>query len=76
MLPMTLGTPPPTVKHGSVNIIQWGVFFCTELLHPILIQILSKNLLPSARRLWVSQQDNDPKQTTKTTIYAEEEAYI
>ncbi|KAK3532847.1 hypothetical protein QTP70_000261 [Hemibagrus guttatus] len=70
----------PTVKHGGGNIMLWG---CSSAKGPgrlirvkermngaMYREILSKNLLPSARALkmkrgWVFQHDNDPKHTAR-----------
>lgn len=72
----------PTVKHGGGNILLWGCFSAkgTGQLHRIegrmdgamYREILSDNLLPSARALkmgrgWTFMQDNDPKHTAKAT---------
>ncbi|KAK3513183.1 hypothetical protein QTP70_009768 [Hemibagrus guttatus] len=72
----------PTVKHGGGNIMLWG---CLSAKGPgrlirvkermngaMYREILSKNLLPSARALkmkrgWVFQHDNDPKHTARAT---------
>ncbi|KAK3546769.1 hypothetical protein QTP86_000652, partial [Hemibagrus guttatus] len=72
----------PTVKHGGGNIMLWG---CSSAKGPgrlirvkermngaMYREILSKNLLPSARALkmkrgWVFQHDNDPKHTARAT---------
>ncbi|KAK3535885.1 hypothetical protein QTP70_021184 [Hemibagrus guttatus] len=69
----------PTVKHGGGNIMLWGCFSAKgpgrlirvkERMNGAMYrEILSKNLLPSARALkmkrgWVFQHDNDPKHTT------------
>ncbi|KAK3516887.1 hypothetical protein QTP70_028262, partial [Hemibagrus guttatus] len=66
----------PTVKHGGGNIMLWGCFSAKgpgrlirvkERMNGAMYhEILSKNLLPSARALkmkcgWVFQHDNDPK---------------
>ncbi|KAK3569051.1 hypothetical protein QTP86_021539, partial [Hemibagrus guttatus] len=68
----------PTVKHGGGNIMLWGCFSAKgpgrlirvkERMNGAMYrEILSKNLLPSARALkmkrgWVFQHDNDPKHT-------------
>ncbi|KAK3549627.1 hypothetical protein QTP86_005365 [Hemibagrus guttatus] len=70
----------PTVKHGSGNIMLWGCFSAKgpgrlirvkERMNGTMYhEILSKNLLPSARALkmkcgWVFQHDNDPKHTAR-----------
>ncbi|KAK3554809.1 hypothetical protein QTP70_033843 [Hemibagrus guttatus] len=70
----------PTVKHGGGNIMLWGCFSAKgpgrlirvkERMNGAMYrEILSKNLLPSARALkmkrgWVFQHDNDPKHTTR-----------
>ncbi|KAK3569684.1 hypothetical protein QTP86_002614 [Hemibagrus guttatus] len=70
----------PTVKHGGGIIMLWGCFSTKEpgrLIHvkermngAMYNEILSKNLLPSARALkmkrgWVFQHDNDPKHTAR-----------
>ncbi|KAJ4939948.1 hypothetical protein JOQ06_029383 [Pogonophryne albipinna] len=70
----------PTVKHGGGNIMLWG---CLSAKGPgrlirvkermngaMYREILSDNLLPSARALkmkrgWVFQHDNDPKHTAR-----------
>ncbi|KAK3550598.1 hypothetical protein QTP70_000675 [Hemibagrus guttatus] len=72
----------PTVKHGGGNFMLWGCFSAKgpgRLIHvkermngAMYREILSKNLLPSARALkmkrgWVFQHDNDPKHTTRAT---------
>ncbi|KAK3517060.1 hypothetical protein QTP86_004225 [Hemibagrus guttatus] len=72
----------PTVKHGGGNIMLWGCFSAKgpgrlirvkERMNGAMYrEILSKNLLPSARALkmkcgWVFQHDNDPKHTARTT---------
>ncbi|KAK3539719.1 hypothetical protein QTP70_012049 [Hemibagrus guttatus] len=72
----------PTVKHGGGNIMLWGCFSAKgpgrlirvkERMNGAMYrEILSKNLLPSARTLkmkrgWVFQHDNDPKHTTRAT---------
>ncbi|KAK3549101.1 hypothetical protein QTP70_031896 [Hemibagrus guttatus] len=70
----------PTVKHGGGNIMLWGCFSAKgpgrlirvkERINGAMYrEILSKNLLPSARALkmkrgWVFQHDNDPKHTAR-----------
>ncbi len=70
----------PTVKHAGGNIMLWGCFsakgpgrlICVkERMNGAMYRdILSENLLPSARALkmkrgWVFQHDNDPKHTTR-----------
>ncbi|KAK3571488.1 hypothetical protein QTP86_012834 [Hemibagrus guttatus] len=72
----------PTVKHGGGNIMLWGCFSekgpgrlirVKERMNGAMYhEILSKNLLPSARALkmkrgWVFQYDNDPKHTARAT---------
>ncbi|KAK3561793.1 hypothetical protein QTP86_014371 [Hemibagrus guttatus] len=72
----------PTVKHGGRNIMLWGCFSAKgpgrlirvkERMNGAMYrEILSKNLLPSARALkmkrgWVFQHDNDPKHTARAT---------
>ncbi|KAK3520079.1 hypothetical protein QTP70_012880 [Hemibagrus guttatus] len=72
----------PTVKHGGGNIMLWGCFSAKgpgrlirvkERMNGAMYrEILSKNLLPSARTLkmkrgWVFQHDNDPKHTARAT---------
>ncbi|KAK3538506.1 hypothetical protein QTP86_006644 [Hemibagrus guttatus] len=73
----------PTVKHGGGNIMLWGCFSAKgpgrlirvkERMNGAMYrEILSKNLLPSARALkmkrgWVFQHDNDPKHTARATM--------
>ncbi|KAK3508954.1 hypothetical protein QTP70_015040, partial [Hemibagrus guttatus] len=70
----------PTVKHGGGNIMLRGCFSAKEPGRLIRVkermngamyrEILSKNLLPSARALkmkrgWLFQHDNDPKHTAR-----------
>ncbi|KAJ4936841.1 hypothetical protein JOQ06_001427 [Pogonophryne albipinna] len=72
----------PTVKHGGGNIMLWGCFSAKGPERLIRVkermngamyrEILSDNLLPSARALkmkcgWVFQHDNDPKHTARAT---------
>ncbi|KAI3375538.1 hypothetical protein L3Q82_003864 [Scortum barcoo] len=73
----------PTVKHGGGNIMMlWGCFSAKgpgrlirvkERMNGAMYgEILSENLLPSARALkmkrgWVFQHDNDPKHTARAT---------
>ncbi|KAK3507466.1 hypothetical protein QTP70_021833 [Hemibagrus guttatus] len=72
----------PTVKHEGGNIMLWGCFSAKgpgrlirvkERMNGAMYhEILSKNLLPSARALkmkhgWVFQHDNDPKHTAQAT---------
>ncbi|KAI3371799.1 hypothetical protein L3Q82_024353 [Scortum barcoo] len=72
----------PTVKHGGGNIMLWGCFSAKgpgrlirvkERMNGAMYrEILSENLLPSARALkmkhgWVFQYDNDPKHTARAT---------
>ncbi|KAJ4931486.1 hypothetical protein JOQ06_025781 [Pogonophryne albipinna] len=72
----------PTVKHGDGNIMLWGCFSAKgpgrlirvkERMNGAMYrEILSDNLLPSARALkmkrgWVFQHDNDPKHTARAT---------
>ncbi|KAK3506513.1 hypothetical protein QTP70_005278 [Hemibagrus guttatus] len=72
----------PTVKHGGGNIMLWGCFSAKgpgrlirvkeRMKGAMYREILSKNLLPSARALkmkrgWVFQHDNDPKHTVRAT---------
>ncbi|CAJ0925700.1 unnamed protein product [Ranitomeya imitator] len=72
----------PTVKHGGGNIMLWDCFSAKgpgrlirvhERMNGAMYrEILSANLLPSARALkmkrgWVFQHDNDPKHTTRAT---------
>ncbi len=71
----------PTVKHGGGNML-WGYFsakgpgrlICVKerMNGAMYREILSENLLPSARALkmkrgWVFQHDNDPKHTARAT---------
>uniref|UniRef100_A0AAZ3P535 Transposase n=1 Tax=Oncorhynchus tshawytscha TaxID=74940 RepID=A0AAZ3P535_ONCTS len=72
----------PTVKHGGENIMLWGCFSAKGPGRLIRVkermngttyrEILSENLLPSARALkmkrgWVFQHGNDPKHTARAT---------
>ncbi|KAK3515170.1 hypothetical protein QTP70_008170 [Hemibagrus guttatus] len=72
----------PAVKHGGGNIMLWGCFSAKgpgrlirvkERMNGAMYrEILSKNLLPSARALkmkhgWVFQHDNEPKHTARAT---------
>uniref|UniRef100_A0A673XN09 Tc1-like transposase DDE domain-containing protein n=1 Tax=Salmo trutta TaxID=8032 RepID=A0A673XN09_SALTR len=72
----------PTVKHGGGNIMLWRCFSAKgpgrlirvkERMNGAMYrEILSENLLPSARALkmkrgWVFQHDNDPKHTARAT---------
>ncbi|CAJ0946789.1 unnamed protein product [Ranitomeya imitator] len=72
----------PTVKHGGENIMLWGCFSAKgpgrlirvheRMNRAMYREILSANLLPSARALkmkrgWVFQHDNDPKHTARAT---------
>ncbi|KAK3557148.1 hypothetical protein QTP70_024722 [Hemibagrus guttatus] len=72
----------PTAKHGGGNIMLWRCFSAKgpgrlirvkERMNGAMYrEILSKNLLPSARALkmkrgWVFQHDNDPKHTARAT---------
>ncbi|CAJ0938490.1 unnamed protein product [Ranitomeya imitator] len=72
----------PTVKHGGGNIMLWGCFSAKgpgrlirvhERMNGAMYrEILSANLLPSARALkmkrgWVFQHDYDPKHTARAT---------
>ncbi|KAJ4942049.1 hypothetical protein JOQ06_011919 [Pogonophryne albipinna] len=72
----------PTVKHGGGNIMLWGCFSAKgpgrlirvkEIMNGAMYrEILSDNLLPSARALkmkrgWVFQHANDPKHTARAT---------
>ncbi len=70
------------MKHGGGNIMLWGCFSAKGAGRLICVkermngamyrEILSENLLPSARALkmkrgWVFQHDNDPKHTARAT---------
>ncbi len=70
------------MKHGGGNIMLWGCFYAKGPGRLICVkermngamyrEILSENLLPSARALkmkrgWVFQHDNDPKHTARVT---------
>ncbi len=70
------------MKHGGGNILLWGCFsakgpgrlICVKerMNGAMYREILSENLLPSARALkmkrgWVFQHDNDPKHTARAT---------
>ncbi len=70
------------MKHGGGNIMLWGCFsakgpgrlICVKerMNGAMYREILSENLLPSARALkmkrgWVFQHDNDPKHTARAT---------
>ncbi|KAI3377052.1 hypothetical protein L3Q82_000267 [Scortum barcoo] len=70
------------VKHGGGNIMLWGCFSAKgpgrlirvkERMNGAMYrEILSENLLPSARALnmkhgWAFQHDNDPKHTARAT---------
>ncbi|CAJ0952378.1 unnamed protein product [Ranitomeya imitator] len=72
----------PTVKHGGGNIMLWGCFSAKgpgrliraheRMNGAMYLEILSANLLPSARPLkmkrgWVFKHDNDPKHTARAT---------
>ncbi|CAJ0950757.1 unnamed protein product [Ranitomeya imitator] len=72
----------PTVKHVGGNIMLWGCFSAKgpgQLIRihermngAMYLEILSANLLPSARALkmkhgWVFKHDNDPKHTARVT---------
>uniref|UniRef100_A0A8C4SHL5 Transposase Tc1-like domain-containing protein n=1 Tax=Erpetoichthys calabaricus TaxID=27687 RepID=A0A8C4SHL5_ERPCA len=73
----------PTVKHGGGNIMLWGCFSAKgpgrlirvkERMNGAMYrQILSENLLPSAKALkmkrgWVFQHDNDAKHTARASL--------
>ncbi len=72
----------PTVKHGGGSNMFWGCFAasgtgCLDCVNGIMKsddyqRILGRNIVASVRklrlhqRLWVFQQDNDPKHTSKS----------
>ena len=72
----------PTVKHGGGSIILWGCFSAAGTVRLVRIEakingakyreILDENLLPGTQDVrlgqrFTFQQDNDPKDTAKTT---------
>lgn len=71
-----------TVKHGGGNVMVWGsmawrgagklTFIDSTMDHKLYIDILKKNLKPTARKFrfgnnFIFQQDNDPKHTAIAT---------
>ena len=72
----------PTAKNTTGSLMLWAYFFAGGPGHLVQIhgimdsskyqKIKNQNLMDSARNLimgrgWISHQDNDPKQTSKST---------